>query len=652
MSHVAAKKISSKGDDSWSTYFYNHFLGFHRHRYVRRVFCLLIVAHIVFVLLPTSSLTVPLPLTELSSFVLDCLWRLWPFPTVTVLSDEGYLPLKNLVLKGIEISVLCLYALDLLPKISHWHRPLWWKIANVLVVTAMVAQVPLSFVGYLQLGVDRTSLGLRVTSMGLSFLLLCEIMTIKEQAREQQALRSAAKRPISAAQQLWNSSGPVRPYGIYTWEDVTKHDKPEDCWVVIHGKVYDLTEWVPLHPGGSVIYDGAGGDCTSMWESYHPLYVTNKGVPSRFLVGEVKDYTDFYNWEGDFYTVLKKRVEAIIPPSKRRDDIRMLRKAVFIIACYVLSYVILVKYFTWWSVMLMAFCGSQIGVNIMHDGNHGAFTSDRTICWWAGYSLDLVGSSSVVYRRSHNFGHHGCVNHFELDSAFETTYPYFRLHKFLPLQWFHKYQHVYAWFFYAIVTYADFFGAFEAISWMSNYPIRKGYIEPREIRKLWMTKAFMLCHQLVIPGLLHGWGWSFLYLQLYLMCFSYGYTLFFAVNHWTTEAARVDNSTTGANNWAVLQVTNSSNFAIDSPLWTWLSGGLNYQIEHHLFPGIVHTRYPEIRPIVEKTCEEYGIRYFSFPSFWAALRSHYDLLKELSTEPQPANAPLMASAQAQKSKVL
>jgi len=104
------------------------------------------------------------------------------------------------------------------------------------------------------------------------------------------------------------------------------------------------------------------------------------------------------------------------------------------------------------------------------------------------------------------------------------------------------------------------------------------------------------------------------------MCvFSYGYAIFFAVNHWTEEAAQVDNSNIGKTNWGVLQVEilkfysnrkveNSSNFALDSAFWTHVSGGLNHQIEHHLFPSLAHTRLPEIRQIVVDLCKEYNIR--------------------------------------------
>jgi cytochrome b involved in lipid metabolism len=103
-----------------------------------------------------------------------------------------------------------------------------------------------------------------------------------------------------------------KPSGFqyYSWSEVVKHDKDEDCWVVIHGNVYDVTGWVPHHPGGKMIFDGAGGDCTAMWESYHPLALVQQGVPDKYLIGKIIDYEDFYSWGGDFYKTIKTRVEA------------------------------------------------------------------------------------------------------------------------------------------------------------------------------------------------------------------------------------------------------------------------------------------------------------------------------------------------------
>ncbi len=204
-----------------------------------------------------------------------------------------------------------------------------------------------------------------------------------------------------------------------------------------------------------MIYDGAGGDCTSMWESYHSVSMVKNGPPQKFLIGKVRDYEEFYSWEGKFYTTIRERVEKAIPKNKRQNDIRLILKGVFFTISYFFATYIFLKEYTFWSAIFYSVCAGQMSINVMHDGNHMAFTSNKLISQIAGYTLDLVFSTSVVYRRSHNFGHHGCVNHYELDRAFDTTFPLFRLHKLQPKYSFHKYQHIYSWLVYGMVNFGN-----------------------------------------------------------------------------------------------------------------------------------------------------------------------------------------------------
>jgi linoleoyl-CoA desaturase len=77
------------------------------------------------------------------------------------------------------------------------------------------------------------------------------------------------------------------------------------------------------------------------------------------------------------------------------------------------------------------------------------------------------------------------------------------------------------------------------------------------------------------------------------------------------------------------QIQTTANFATRSRLVTWFCGGLNFQIEHHLFPKMSHIHYPEVSKIVKATCQEYGIKYIEFPRVTAAMRSHWKLLYDL-----------------------
>ncbi|EGR30432.1 linoleoyl- desaturase, putative [Ichthyophthirius multifiliis] len=265
----------------------------------------------------------------------------------------------------------------------------------------------------------------------------------------------------------------------------------------------------------------------------------------------------------------------------------------------------------------------------MHDGNHVAFTSNKLISKIAGYTLELTFSSSVVYRRSHDFGHHGCANHYELDRSFDTTFPLIRLHRMQPKLWFHKYQQIYVWFVYGLTNFGDLFGTFDEIYWMSNFPSRQGFCSNFQVFSQAIIKMIWFITLIIIPTYLHGYLWAFPIWMLYMVIFSYSYALFFAVNHWTDEANFTDNSNINNTDWGIMQIQNSCNFALDSTFWSHICGGLNFQIEHHLAPGYSHTRLFEISQVVQEYCKQNNVKYVTYNTFWDALKGHYNLLKKL-----------------------
>ena len=108
---------------------------------------------------------------------------------------------------------------------------------------------------------------------------------------------------------------------MFSWAEVVKHDKQHDCWVVVHGLVYNLTSFIEKHPGGHGILDGAGGDMTEIWEMNHPSYMTKAGPPKRFLIGKIRDYRPLNNWDGDFYHNLKIKLEEAIPVEERKYNL-------------------------------------------------------------------------------------------------------------------------------------------------------------------------------------------------------------------------------------------------------------------------------------------------------------------------------------------
>jgi len=208
-----------------------------------------------------------------------------------------------------------------------------------------------------------------------------------------------------------------------------------------------------------------------------------------------------------------------------------------------------------------------------------------------------------------------------------------RLHDKLPRNWFHALQYLYVIPIYVFGIVVFWFGDFADMSTFYNYPQRK-------------APAAAWQWALAISGRLIFFSW---YIGLHFWMFDFQKALFdcivvqiliglapycfFVVNHWTDKAALITNQElmTHTSDWAMLQILASTNFSINSSFWRHISGGLNLQIEHHLFPGIIHTRLPEITPVLRETCEEYGIRYDDqcYDSCWTALLSNLKFLKKL-----------------------
>jgi linoleoyl-CoA desaturase len=214
----------------------------------------------------------------------------------------------------------------------------------------------------------------------------------------------------------------------------------------------------------------------------------------------------------------------------------------------------------------------------MHDGNHKAFSDKRWLNSVAGNCLELIGTSAVIYKRSHNYGHHGCVNHLELDRAFDTTYPLLRLHSGLPYAPIHKWQYIYGIFLYGLVNFGDMFGQYDELYWLSNFPVRRGYLSKKAVIMRTFVLIYWFIQTIILPSMTFGFVAAYPVWFVYNIFFGCGYAFLFAVNHWTIKSGFVDFLDVSNNNWGELQVKNSTNFACDSKLWCWIAGGLNYQV--------------------------------------------------------------------------
>ena len=278
-----------------------------------------------------------------------------------------------------------------------------------------------------------------------------------------------------------------------------------------------------------------------------------------------------------------------------------------------------------------------IGFNIQHDGSHRSLSRRRWMNRIAAASLDLLGGSSYIWHWKHNVLHHSSPNVSGVDEDIDLG----GLGRLSPLQeWrpVYRYQHVYLWFAYGFLPfkwhwYDDFAAFLRGRIGSQNIPRSRGAVVG-----LVIGKSVFVTWALLLPLLFQP---AERVLLFYVTCCCVlGFTLssVFQLAHCVPEC--FDSPVNDAQRpcWAAHQVASTVNFAGANRLLGWYVGGLNFQIEHHLFPGVSHVHYQKLAPLVASVCRRYGVRYTSRATLWQAIQAHHRWLRHLG---QPESAALL-----------
>lgn len=277
--------------------------------------------------------------------------------------------------------------------------------------------------------------------------------------------------------------------------------------------------------------------------------------------------------------------------------------------------------------MLFGINQGLLAMNVGHDALHGSYSSSPTVNRWLGYlSYDLVGLSSLVWKHTHNQGHHTYTNIAGHDPDINKP-GLLRLSPHDPLYNAHRYQHWYIWFLYALV----------GLNWIliSDYQFiwnERKAIPLKDLVPFCVFKAINLSMMLILPLLFSPMAWWQVLIGYLFLQFAGGLTvsIIFQLAHVVenVDFPLPDEEGVIPANWGAHEMRTTSNFAVKSPFVTHLFGGLNFQIEHHLMPKISHGHYRQLSPIVKKTAEEFNLPYHAQPSLGAAVASHARLLKK------------------------
>lgn len=286
---------------------------------------------------------------------------------------------------------------------------------------------------------------------------------------------------------------------------------------------------------------------------------------------------------------------------------------------------------TWWQAGLCCFsiglALAAVGFNVQHDGGHRAFAAKGWQNALAAASLDFIGASSYVWSFKHNIFHHSNPNCVGLDADIDLQ-PLCRLAPAQESHWWQRYQHVYIWFLYAFLAakwlFDDFRDVYLGTVGGQHFPRPKG----RHLAQFCAGKLFFVTWSIVLPLMLHPAGNVALAWAVGSATISVTLAMVFQMAH-VVERAEFTTPHTAKTSWAEHQVATTANFAPGAIPLTWFVGGLNHQIEHHLFPQVCHLHLPEIAPIVKATCEEFGVRYLVYPTAGTALAAHVRWLRTM-----------------------
>lgn len=291
------------------------------------------------------------------------------------------------------------------------------------------------------------------------------------------------------------------------------------------------------------------------------------------------------------------------------------------------------------SVIIMGFGLGGIGLSVMHDANHGAYSKKSSVNSLLGYSLNMIGANAFNWKMQHNVLHHSYTNIHEEDEDISPR----GVLRFSPeTEWkpIHRYQFIYAWFLYGLMTIVwlvskDFV---RIIRYQKNGMAKK---QNANIGMEWIiliaSKFLYLGYIFVLPVLLTDLSWKEVLIGIFIMQYIAGFMLavIFQPAHVVegTLYPVPDRNRNMETNWTIHQLLTTTNFANGSSWFTWYVGGLNFQIEHHLFPNICHVHYRNIAPIVKRTAIEFGVPYKTKKSFLDAIKAHTRHLKSLGEKP-------------------
>lgn len=347
-----------------------------------------------------------------------------------------------------------------------------------------------------------------------------------------------------------------------------------------------------------------------------------------------------------FFKTLNQRVNAYFKENgiKKTGNIQLYLKSAVMFSLLLTPYFLILTLNLpgWANLLLAGFMGvgmAGVGMNVMHDGNHGSFSSKPWVNKIMGGSIYILAGNVYNWQVQHNVLHHSFTNIHEHDEDLEAK-GILRFSQHARWRWFHQFQHYYSIFLYGLLTFN--WAIVTDFTQMYRYTKRKlayGTFPKPALNwsVLVITKVIYATVWIVIPTLILDVAWWQVLIGFFVMHYVAGvilsvvFQLAHVVDHADMPLPQDDGNM--QNSWAIHQLNTTVNFGTRNRIVNWFTGGLNHQVEHHIFPNISHIHYTNIAKIVKETAAEFNLPYHEYKTTRKAIISHFRHLKELGKQP-------------------
>ena len=417
----------------------------------------------------------------------------------------------------------------------------------------------------------------------------------------------------------------------------------------IDGKYYDLTNF--NHPGGSTaLWHSFGRDATVLFRSNHPftdetklntilekyeipeLLMTSFDSNYRLLEKE-EDVTQF-TFDTPFAKDIKKGVSDYFRGQSRNKEQTILESIKATPSRWLqIGLLNVIRTFSFFQFISGSFVGLFAyplmtwiaGANTFHDACHFSLSSNQRINTIASYTFPIFCSPLTWYHH-HNIGHHAYTNVSLKDPDLYHNPLFKRTIETTEYKKIYRYQH--------LTLIIEWVLSYIGLVIQPNINVFCKGVYHGVIPAYYNNDAFLIETLHILLGITMSLLPYYVFDVYKATLFSFFpyilHSLLFMLNSQITHIHTSCMIKDKDNDWYKHQVITATNHSVGSEIAFIFSGGLNYQIEHHLFPNINHCHLPKIQPIVKKICKKHNVHYKEFNNYYDAFLSYYRHIKRMS----------------------